>query len=131
MAEQSPTLQKYDRYIRGLFAPEDDALKSARAEMREEQMPEINVSASEGTVLQVLACSIKANRIVEIGTLGAYSTIWLARALPPNGKLITLEITPRYAAVARRNLNGTQMEHEGEIRRGPALELWSQLETRG
>jgi caffeoyl-CoA O-methyltransferase len=131
MAEQSSMLQKYDRYISGLFAPEDDALKSARAEMREEQMPEINVSASEGKALQVLACIIKANRILEIGTLGAYSTIWLARALPPDGKLITLEINPRYAAVARRNLKRTQLEHKVEIRVGPALELLSQLETRG
>ena len=61
---------------------------------REEQMPEINVSASEGKALQVLARIIEANRILEIGTLGAYSTIWLARGLPPDGKLITLGDQP-------------------------------------
>ncbi len=130
MAEQSSILQGYDRYISGLFAAEDSALKSARSEMQREKMPEINVSASEGKVLQVLARMIGANRILEIGTLGAYSTIWLARALPPDGRLITLEINPRYAAVARRNLKRAHLEHKVEIRVGPALELLSQLETR-
>jgi predicted O-methyltransferase YrrM len=131
MAEQSSILQDYDRYISGLFAPEDDALKSARSEMEREKMPEINVSASEGKMLQVLACMIGANRILEIGTLGAYSTIWLARALPPDGKLITLEINPQYAAVARRNLKRAHLGHKVEIRVGPALELLSELQTGG
>jgi predicted O-methyltransferase YrrM len=130
MAEQSSILQGYDSYISGLFAPEDSALKSARSEMQREKMPEINVSASEGKVLQVLARMIGANRILEIGTLGAYSTIWLARGLPPDGKLITLEINPRYAAVARRNLKRAHLDHKVEIRVGPALELLSQLESR-
>ena len=131
MAEQKSILPDYDRYISGLFAPEDDALKFARAEMRRENMPEINVSASEGKVLQVLARMIGARRILEIGTLGAYSTIWLARALPPDGKLITLEINPRYAAVALRSLQRANLSHQVEIKVGPGLELLSQLETAG
>ena len=87
MAKQNSMLHDYDRYISGLFAPEDEVLKFARAEMQRENLPEINVSASEGKVLQVLARMIGARRILEIGTLGAYSTIWLARALPlgPHG----------------------------------------------
>jgi predicted O-methyltransferase YrrM len=131
MAEQKSVLPDYDRYISGLFASEDEALKFARAEMQRENMPEINVPASEGKVLQVLARMIGARRILEIGTLGAYSTIWLARALPPDGKLITLEINPRYAAVALRNLQRANLSHQVEIKVGPGLELLSQLETAG
>ena len=104
MADQGSVLQEYDRYISRLFAPEDDALRSAREEMLRASMPEINVSASEGKLLHLLARAIGAERILEIGTLGGYSTIWLARALPPQGKLISLEIDARYAEVARRNL---------------------------
>jgi predicted O-methyltransferase YrrM len=131
MAELKSILQEYDRYISGLFAPEDDALKSARSQMQWEGMPEINVSASSGKLLQVLARIIGANRILEIGTLGGYSTIWLARALPPAGKLITLEINSRYAEVARRNLKHADLLQKVDIKVGPALESLSQLETEG
>lgn len=124
-------LQDYESYISKLFAPEDDALKSARAEMLRAGLPEINVSASEGKVLHVLARIIGAKRILEIGTLGAYSTIWLARALPPDGKLITLEINPRYAAVARRNLKRANLLQKVDVKVGPALESLSRLETEG
>ena len=127
MAEQRSVLGEYDRYISGLFAAEDDALRSAREEMVREGMPEINVSASEGKVLHVLARTIGAERILEIGTLGGYSTIWLARALPPQGKLISLEIDARYAEVARRNLKRADLAEKVEVRIGPALESLSQL----
>ena len=110
---------------------EDEALKSARAEMLRAAMPEINVSASEGKVLHVMARIIGAKRILEIGTLGAYSTIWLARALPSDGKLITLEINPRYATVARRNLKRANLSQKVDVKVGPALESLSQLKTAG
>ncbi|MBV8140712.1 MAG: O-methyltransferase [Verrucomicrobia bacterium] len=129
MAEQRSLLADYDGYISELFAPEDDALMSARAEMLRAAMPEINVSASEGKVLHLLARIIGAKRILEIGTLGAYSTIWLARALPPNGTLITLEINPQYAAVALRNLKRANLSQNVEVKVGPALESLSQLES--
>jgi predicted O-methyltransferase YrrM len=131
MAEQRSVLQDYDGYISELFAPEDDALKSARAEMTRTGMPEINVSASEGKVLHVLARIIGARRILEIGTLGAYSTVWLARALPPGGKLVTLEISPQYAAVARRNLKRANLSQKVDVKVGPALDSLLQLETSG
>jgi predicted O-methyltransferase YrrM len=131
MAEQRSMLQDYDGYISELFAPEDEALKSARAEMLRAAMPEINVSASEGKVLHVMARIIGAKRILEIGTLGAYSTIWLARALPSDGKLITLEINPRYATVARRNLKRANLSQKVDVKVGPALESLSQLKTAG
>src|ERR1700731_2843268 len=131
MAEQRSMLQDYDGYISELFAPEDEALKSARAEMLRAAMPEINVSASEGKVLHVMARIIGAKRILEIGTLGAYSTIWLARALPSDGKLITLEINPRYATVARRSLKRAKLLDQVEIKVGSALDLLAQLEATG
>ena len=131
MAEQNLMLHDYDRYISGLFANEDDVLKFARAEMQRENLPEINISASEGKVLQVLARMIGARRILEIGTLGAYSTIWLARALPPDGKLITLEINPRFATVARRSLKRAKLLDQVEIKVGSALDLLAQLEATG
>ena len=127
MAEKGSVLQEFDRYISGLFAPEDDALRLARQEMLRAGMPEINVSASEGKLLHLLAYTIGAKRILEIGTLGGYSTIWLARALPPQGKLISLEIDPRYAEVARRNLRRADLADKVEVRICPALESLSQL----
>ena len=129
MAGQKTVLQEFDRYISGLFAPEDDALRSAREEMLRASMPEINVSASEGKLLHLLARAIGAERILEIGTLGGYSTIWLARALPPQGKLISLEIDARYAEIARRNLKRADLAKKVQVRIGPALESLSQLEA--
>ena len=130
MADQKSVLKEFDRYISGLFAPEDDALRAAREEMLRASMPEINVSASEGKLLHLLACAIGAQRILEIGTLGGYSTIWLARALPPQGKLISLEIDARYAEVARRNLQRANLAEKVQVRIGPALESLSQLEVK-
>jgi predicted O-methyltransferase YrrM len=129
MADQKSVLKEFDRYISGLFAPEDDVLRAAREEMLHASMPEINVSASEGKLLYLLACVIGAQRILEIGTLGGYSTIWLARALPPQGKLISLEIDARYAKVARRNLQRANLAEKVQVRIGPALESLSQLEA--
>jgi caffeoyl-CoA O-methyltransferase len=88
-------------YVAGLFAHEDDVLAELRAEIPRRGMPEIQVSAEEGRLLQILAAAIGARRILEIGTLGGYSAIWLARALPPDGRLVTLEIDARHAELAR------------------------------
>ena len=131
MAHQKSVLNEFDHYISKLFAPEDDALRSVREEMLRASMPEINVSASEGKLLHLLARAIGAERILEIGTLGGYSTIWLARALPPQGKLISLEIDARYAEVARRNLKRADLAKKVQVRIGPALESLSQLEAEG
>jgi len=131
MDDHQLPLQKYNRYISKLFAPEDDALRLAREEMVREGMPEINVSASEGKLLYVMARIIGAERILEVGTLGGYSAIWLARALPAQGKLVSLEINPQYADVARRNLKRAGLEQKVELLVGPALESLSQLEAEG
>ncbi len=129
MADFRSELQAYDQYISRLFAPEDDALESARKETQRAGMPEINVSASEGKLLQTLAQIINAKRILEIGTLGGYSTIWLGRALPPDGKLVTLEIDPEHVAVAGRNLERAGLAKKVEIKLGPALDSLNQIRS--
>lgn len=129
MNQPEKTPQSYYRYLSPLFAPEDEALQAAREEMEQEGLPEISVSASEGKLLHVLALIGGARRILEIGTLGGYSTIWLARALPPEGKLISLEIDPHYAEVARRNLERAGLTQKVEVRTGPALESLSRIEA--
>jgi predicted O-methyltransferase YrrM len=121
------TPQSYDRYLSPLFASEDEALRAAREEMQQEQLPGISVSASEGKLLHLLALISGASRILEIGTLGGYSTIWLARALPPEGRLISLEIDPHHAEVARRNIQRAGLTQKVEVRTGPALEALSRI----
>ena len=85
------SLENYDRYISGLFAAEDDVLRQTRAVMEQEGLRPIQVSAASGQLLHLLALAIGARRVLEIGALGGYSAIWLGRALPPDGKLITLD----------------------------------------
>jgi len=121
----------YNDYIGALFAPQDSALTETLAEMEREDVRKINVSGTEGKLLQILALSIGAKRILEIGTLGGYSGIYLARALPEDGKLITLEIDPHHAEVARRNFDRAGVGHQIEVRVGPAAETLQQLTQAG
>lgn len=127
MAEYEDRIHGFDKYTSGLFAPEDDALKQAREDMDREGLPSINVSASEGKLLHVLALISAPRRILEIGTLGGYSAIWLARALPAGGKLVSLEIDPHHADVARGNIARAGLADRVEVRTGPALETLSQM----
>ena len=92
-----------DSYICGLLAPSDPALDAALEASAAAGLPAIQVAPNQGKLLQLLARLTGARRILEIGTLGGYSTIWLARALPPDGALITLEADPKHADVARAN----------------------------
>lgn len=131
MSTPETSMQGYDKYIGRLFAPEDDILQAARAEMQKAGLPPINVTAAGGQLLHVLALSIGAARILEIGTLGGYSTIWLGRALPPGGKLITLELDEHHAAVARRNLAEAELPADVEVRVGPALASLAAMEQAG
>ena len=97
-------LLRIDSYVEGLFAPPNAALEGAMRRSREARLPEIQVSPAEGTLLRLLAEIAGARRILEIGTLGGYSTICLARALPENGLLVSLEVDERHAGVARQNI---------------------------
>ena len=112
-----------DRYVENLLAPEDEALSAARADSVAAGLPAIAVTAAQGRLLELLARMMGARRVLEIGTLGGYSAIWLARALPRGGRLISLEIDAHHAEVARRNVARAGLESVVEIRVGPALEL--------
>jgi predicted O-methyltransferase YrrM len=129
MSEQQQTSPDFDGYISRLFAPEDDALRATREEINRENMPRIYVSPSEGKTLYLLALLARAKRILEIGTLGGYSTTWLARALPEDGQLISLEIDSHHAAVARRNLERAGLSEKVEVRLGPAAQTLKHLQA--
>jgi predicted O-methyltransferase YrrM len=111
-----------DRYIAEQFIPEDAALEEALRESARAGLPSIAVSAAQGKWLHLLARAIGARRILEIGTLGGYSGIWLARALPTGGRLTTLELDAAHAEVARRNFVRAGLGDAIEIRLGPALQ---------
>lgn len=117
----------YNDYIADLFAPQDGGLIGAIEEMGRAGLRSMNVSPVEGRLLEVLALTVGARRILEIGTLGGYSGIHLARALPEDGKLITLEINAYNAEVARRNFDRAGIGHKVEVRAGPASETLAQL----
>lgn len=120
-----------DHYIASLFANEDDVLLAAARSHSEEDIPEINVSPVQGRFLQLLASLCNAKRILEIGTLAGYSTTWMARALPADGKLITIEYDPHHAEVARKNLQRAGLEDRVEVRVGKAIDVLKQLENEG
>jgi len=112
-----------DDYINDLLGIQDKALKSAEEEIVKADIPQISVSPNQGKFLNFLARLVKAENILEIGTLGGYSTIWMARALPKGGSLISLEIDPRHVEVATKNLKHAGVDHLVEIRLGKAIEL--------
>src|SRR5690242_11276969 len=99
--ELQKTWTAVDGYIDDHLVPSDPALDFARQTSDAAGLPQIAVTPSQGKLLHLLACSVNANMILEVGTLGAYSTIWLARALPPEGRLVTLEADSHHAEVAR------------------------------
>src|SRR6185295_219467 len=116
-----------DRYISGLFNEPDEALTAARKSHKLENIPTINVSPNLGKFLNLLAKLSKAKKILEVGTLAGYSTIWMAKALPDDGKLISLEIDPHHTAVARKNIDRAGLSSKVEVREGKAIELLPRL----
>lgn len=115
--------EQVDAYIVERLAPEDAALKDTITSLSKAGMPQISVSANQGKFLQVLAVLCKAKKILELGTLGGYSTIWMARALPEGGKLISLEVDPHHAEVAITNITKAGVADKVEVRVGKALDL--------
>lgn len=116
-----------DDYLTALLAPPDDALSAALRDSDAAGLPHINVSPAHGKLLHLLAVIQGARRILEIGTLGGYSTIWLGRALPTDGRLISLEYAEEHAEVARRNLARAGLDKITEVRVGPALDSLPKL----
>jgi len=111
-----------DRYIADQFIPHDEAFDAALKDSDAAGLPAIAVSTAQGKWLHLLARAIGARRILEIGTLGGFSGIWPARALPPDGRLITLEISAKHAEVARRNFARAGVADRAEVVVGPGLE---------
>ncbi|MBK8914240.1 MAG: O-methyltransferase [Phycisphaerales bacterium] len=117
-----------DEFLSSALVGPDAALTGALAASDAEGLPAIAVSACQGRMLEVLARGVGARRILEIGTLGGFSTIFLARALPADGRVITLELNAHHAAVARRNVDAAGVGERVEIRVGAALELLEEIE---
>jgi predicted O-methyltransferase YrrM len=120
-----------DRYFGELLAPEDRALSASMESNRVAGLPSIDVPALLGKFLELMIRISGARRVLEIGTLGAYSTIWMARALPAGGQLVTLEIDPHHADIARENLKAAGVLDRVEVRVGPASESLRAMDERG
>jgi predicted O-methyltransferase YrrM len=115
-------------YLAALFAPEDATLLALREEADRSGLPPISISPDEGRLLQVLLRAVGARRVLEVGTLGGYSAIWIARALPPDGSILSLEIEPSHAEFARRHLARAGVADRVEVRIGRALDLLPALD---
>ena len=120
-----------DRYITDLIVRPDAAQQAALDASAAAGLPAIAVSAPQGKLLHLLARAMGARRILEIGTLGGYSAIWLARALPPDGRLLTLEVDPKHAEVARGNIARAGLAKVAEVRLGRAADTLRQLLVEG
>ncbi|MFH0175562.1 O-methyltransferase [Streptomyces cacaoi] len=119
---ESQAWDAVDAYFTDHLAPDDEVTTAALRDSEAAELPHVNVTANQGKLLQLLAEIQGARTVLEIGTLGGYSTIWLARALPADGRLISLEYDPRHAEVATRNIARAGLDKLVEVRVGPALE---------
>jgi predicted O-methyltransferase YrrM len=121
------TWQEVDRYLCDQLIPEDPVLEAALEASRAAGLPDHNVAPNQGKLLMLIAQTLGARRILEIGTLGGYSTIWLARALPRDGHLDTLEADSNHAAVARGNIARAGLAEQVDLHEGPAAETLEAL----
>jgi predicted O-methyltransferase YrrM len=124
-----PTWSSVEEYFESRLLPADPVLEAALEASVAAGLPSIQVSASQGKLLHLLAQAHGSRRILEVGTLGGYSTLWLARALPSDGHLVTLELEPRHAEVARRNFTRAGVAERIELHVGPALATLTRLRT--
>jgi predicted O-methyltransferase YrrM len=131
LAMGQETWTAVDDYVGGLLAPHDEALRGAIEAAEAAGLPPIQVSPPQGKLLQIFALTIGAKTALEFGTLGGYSTIWLGRALPADGRLISLEANADFAEVARGSIERAGLGDLVEVRVGPALETLPILEEDG
>ena len=118
-----------DNFLADLCGDEDAALKQARKENEAAGLPPFDLSVAQGQFIHVLVKCLQPKRVLELGTLGGYSTIWIARALPPGGRIVTLEYNPRHAEIARSNLERAGVADRVDIRVGAALDTMPILEA--
>ncbi len=126
-----PIFANVDRYIGGLFVEEDEALTGVENSLVDAGMPQISVTPTEGKLLHLLARLRGATKILEVGTLGAYSTIWMARALPALGRMISIEADAAYARVARANLERAGVQDRVTVRVGRGLDVLPEIVEEG
>jgi predicted O-methyltransferase YrrM len=126
-----PEWTAVDSFLNATLLPDDPALTAALAANSAASLPTIDVAPNQGKFLHLLARIANARRILEVGTLGGYSTIWLARALPAEGRLVSLEVNPHHATVATANIAGAGLSEMVDIRIGPALDTLAQLASDG
>lgn len=119
-----------DEYLAQQLLPEDEVLTQILANNRRAGLPEIDVSPMQGQLLALLVRMTHAKRVLEIGTLGAYSTVWMARELPSDGELLTLEFDALHAAIARENIEFAGLTRQVKVKEGPALETLESLGER-
>ena len=129
LQQQARIRRSIEADITQLFAAEDAGLHYSLAAARQEGLPQIQISPMQGKFLQLMAAACHARKILEIGSLAGYSGIWLARALPTGGRLITLEVNPHHADIVRRSFAKAGVADRTEIRVGKALDLLPQLES--
>ena len=129
--QSADTWDQVDRYITECLIPQDPVLEQALASNRQAKLPSYDVTPAQGKLLQLLVQMHGSRRILEIGTLGGYSTIWMARALPRDGQLVTLELDPVHARVAKANLSLAGLEERVELRVGNALDQLAEMEREG
>ena len=127
----SNLLERLDDYVNELFAPEDDVLRWIQSEAEKHGLPSISIQPFEGRLLQILLRSVGARKVVEIGALAGYSGVWMARALPSGGKLITLEKSSKHAAVARASFKHAGVSDRVELREGDGMTLLGKLSAEG
>ena len=131
MSENKTLFTQVDDYIDNLFIGDDAVMQAVERSLVEAELPQISVSPSQGKFLHILARLMKARRILELGTLAGYSTIWLARALPADGRLVTIEYDPTHAEVARKNIELAGFANRVDVRVGRGLDVLPQLEAEG
>ena len=127
MSRREPRWDEVDAYLTETFVPRDEAFAAALADSEATGLPAIQVSPPQGRLLELLARALQARSILEIGTLGGYSTLWLARGLAPGGHIVTLEVDARHAEVAMRNFARAGRSGVIELKLGPALETLPRL----
>lgn len=127
--QEAKTREEIEAAITRMFAAEDAGLKAALTSANQQGLPPIQISPIQGKLLQLLATACHARKILEIGSLAGYSGIWLARALPSGGSLITLEVNPHHAEVVRQSFAIAGVADRTEVRTGKALDLLPQLES--
>jgi len=129
LQQQAEIRKSIETAITQLFAAEDEGLQYALAAAKEAGLPEIQISPVQGKFLQLLAAACQARKILEIGSLAGYSGIWLARSLPEDGRMITLEVNPHHAGVVRSSFARAGVDNRAEVRVGRALDLLPHLES--